>query len=458
MSDLVENGRREGSWRLQSDESHEEFFELCALSTTDQLGASERRRLDEHLRECFRCSDMLAQYHAVLKLGIPLAVVGEEGKAWSETNWSIDEAEVELFARLDHETQPAQTAGSQNTAEESARSESGSEQILRRPRGALVDTLWRQLWWHYAAGVVLALALGASLYRGGIGRGEKIGESASPAQPAAVRFPGKFNQNKPAATADASSAVGRAEAATVSGLRAQLESKKDEVALLEDEKAHLKQRLVAIQNERDQLARNADQQGRRLEAREADLAAARQQLAATQSQNFLNEARLAAIEKQIEDLKGNAGRKDQEIAREQELLEHDRDIRELMGSRKLYIVEVYDVAKNGRTQRPFGRVFYTQGKSLIFYAYDLDQQPGIREASSFQAWGRTGQDPTHAVNLGIFYSDSAANNRWVLKSDDPKTLADINAVFVTVEPQGGSNHPIGKPLLFAYLRIEPNHP
>jgi hypothetical protein len=62
------------------------------------------------------------------------------------------------------------------------------------------------------------------------------------------------------------------------------------------------------------------------------------------------------------------------------------------------------------------------------------------------------------VNLGIFYADNAAKKRWVLKSENPRTLADIDAVFVTVEPHGGSSHPSGKPLLFAYLRIEPNHP
>jgi hypothetical protein len=34
----------------------------------------------------------------------------------------------------------------------------------------------------------------------------------------------------------------------------------------------------------------------------------------------------------------------------------------------------------------------------------------------------------------------------------------IDAVFVTVEPNGGSQHPRGKQLLFAYLRTSPNHP
>ena len=63
-----------------------------------------------------------------------------------------------------------------------------------------------------------------------------------------------------------------------------------------------------------------------------------------------------------------------------------------------------------------------------------------------------------ALNLGIFYEDNASKKRWVLKLDDPKTLAQIDAVFVTVEPHGGSDKPSGKPLLFAYLRVNPNHP
>jgi len=37
-------------------------------------------------------------------------------------------------------------------------------------------------------------------------------------------------------------------------------------------------------------------------------------------------------------------------------------------------------------------------------------------------------------------------------------LEQIDAVFVTVEPAGGSRKPSGKPLLFAYLKVDPNHP
>jgi anti-sigma-K factor RskA len=55
--------------------------------------------------------------------------------------------------------------------------------------------------------------------------------------------------------------------------------------------------------------------------------------------------------------------------------------------------------------------------------------------------------------------DNEQNRRWVLKSSNPNVLAQINAVFVTVEPHGGSQKPTGKPFLEAYLHsLPPNHP
>ncbi len=146
------------------------------------------------------------------------------------------------------------------------------------------------------------------------------------------------------------------------------------------------------------------------------------------------------------------------IAKQDELLAHDRDIRDLIGARELYIGEIYDVAKTGETRKPFGRVFYTRGKSLVFYAYDLDQQPGVKLASTFQVWGRKGIDQQHAVSLGIFYQDDQDGKRWVLKSNDGAVISQLDAVFVTVEPHGASTKPTGKPFLFTYLKLTPNHP
>ena len=123
-----------------------------------------------------------------------------------------------------------------------------------------------------------------------------------------------------------------------------------------------------------------------------------------------------------------------------------------MGGRKLHIADVFDVDVSSRTQRPFGRVFYTQGKSLIFYAFDFDRQAKVINASSFQVWGqREAPQGEQALltNLGILYMDSEANRRWVMRINDPKHLAEIDAVFVTVEPHGGSQKPTSKSFLYA---------
>jgi hypothetical protein len=128
-----------------------------------------------------------------------------------------------------------------------------------------------------------------------------------------------------------------------------------------------------------------------------------------------------------------------------------------MGARSLHIIDVADVDSKG-TQRPFGRVFYTEGKSLLFYAYDLEKRRKSLEKFSFQAWGQTGTKPGAAQSLGLFQADDQTQSRWVLKCDDPSLLAQIDSVFVTIEPRGGSSRPQGQQLMYAFLRANPNHP
>jgi myosin heavy subunit len=210
--------------------------------------------------------------------------------------------------------------------------------------------------------------------------------------------------------------------------------------------------------DKKKVAQEQSNLSQQLTATQALLDKTQTELASLQQQRAQGQARSESLEAQIKELHGLIHDREQALDKEEELLAHDRDIRELMGARELYIAEVYDVAKDGQTKKPYGRVFYTRGKSLVFYAYDLDQQNGLKRGRTFQAWGSRGVDRQQATSLGMFYEDSAAKKRWVLKSDDPKKLEQIDAVFVTVEPNGGSVRPSGKPLLFAYLKVEPNHP
>jgi anti-sigma-K factor RskA len=61
------------------------------------------------------------------------------------------------------------------------------------------------------------------------------------------------------------------------------------------------------------------------------------------------------------------------------------------------------------------------------------------------------------MNLRILFMDNESNRRWIMRFDDPKQLTEMDAVFVTVEPHGGSPKPT-KPFLYALLRKEANHP
>jgi len=168
----------------------------------------------------------------------------------------------------------------------------------------------------------------------------------------------------------------------------------------------------------------------KLEAAEAKTQGLQSTLDSLERQSSQDKQRVTALEAKVSDLTGLLRDRENTLDQQQELLAHDRDIRDLMGARDLYVAEVYDVERNGETKKPYGRVFYTKGKSLIFYAYDLDQQAGAKNASTFQAWGRRGPDWQQALNLGIFYVDNSSKKRWVLRFDDPKALAQIDAVFV----------------------------
>jgi hypothetical protein len=146
------------------------------------------------------------------------------------------------------------------------------------------------------------------------------------------------------------------------------------------------------------------------------------------------------------------------LASERRLLSAGRDIRDLMGARNLHIIDVFDTDLKGKNSRAFGRVFYTEGKSLIFYAFDLGREGVANAKYSFQAWGTQDGTGGEAKNLGIFYVDDKAQRRWVLKIEDPDALRAIDSVFVTLEPFGGTRRPSGRKLLYAYLKNQANHP
>jgi hypothetical protein len=238
-----------------------------------------------------------------------------------------------------------------------------------------------------------------------------------------------------------------------------------EITLLEGQKKELADRVRGAVAERlasdsERLASDSERDvlNRKLAEAQASLAAMQKNLELARQLQSSESLHAKNLESHTDELAATIRDQDQTIRQQRDLLAYDRDIRDLIGARDLYVAEVTDVGRDAETKTPFGRVFFTKGKSLIFYAYDLDKQPGAQRTSVFRAWGRRGSDFEQALPLGILFVDSASKRRWVLRFDDAKALAEIDAVFVTVEPNNRSRRPSGKPMLFAYLKVEPNHP
>lgn len=437
--------------------SHEEFLELCAAATAGELSADEKARLDAHLVVCPECRRVMSEFEAarltaVTALAQELAPTG--GAAGD--SWSVEAAEESFFKRLNREQKQTQSA----TSEESrTKGPMPGRRFAYRPS----QIHWREVWMTFAAAVLLALALGITLYRTGVKRGEDVARTI------------------PVAPKESAGSL-EEQASDAGHERAQLEAKLAENAkVIDDLKRQLSEQAKVVNSLKSAGPAPANTSGGDQQAvqvandatpsRDVELSAAQARLVELQktvevatAQRDENARLAASLEAKVNELTQLVRVRDQaidqketEVAKGQELLEHDRDIRELMGARELYMADVHDISGKG-TEKTYGRIFYTRGKSLIFYAFDLDAQPGFQNAKSFQAWGRKGPDKAQARSLGIFYEDNASKKRWVLKAEDPKTLEDIDAVFVTVEPRGGSQHPSGKQLLFASLRISPNHP
>jgi hypothetical protein len=434
---------------------HDEFLELCAASTSNELTDDEQKRLREHLAICASCREALRQYESIVSHVIPAIAASEapENVPTSAGDWSQEKAEKALFDRLAREEKDRADRTDRRT---------GSSYFPHRILPFSSESTWRNVWVLYAAGILLFVAVGFFAYRVGVRRATDT-VSAPQSQPSQQEpAPVQASLEEQLSDAGHDGVIAKAELAQrdkmIADLRRQLAKQSTEVSELRAAQTQLGSNLRAGDATRQDLSEQKAELAQRLESAENNSHSLQGRVDSLAQQSAQDAARAKASESKVNELTEQLQEQQAAVEQRDELLAHDRDIRDVIGARDLYIAEIYDVAGTGETKKPYGRVFYTRGKSLIFYAYDLDQQTELKRASTFQAWGRRGPDRQRAINLGVFYEDNATRKRWILKCDDPKTLAQIDAVFVTVEPQGGSHKPSSKTLLFASLKIDPNHP
>jgi hypothetical protein len=444
--------KREASLEVPSGVTpHEKFLELCALATSGSLTDGEKRTLRGHLEVCGECREAMEQFEAVVDRVIPaLAPALARESPEEDPSWSTERAEAAFFERLSK-----QSSGTANLSGDVEPSSSPTVIHQKQDLRSAVDRY--HFWFPVAAGALLCATLGILSFRMGLHRGVDVAQLGRKI-PEVRLATGNSTLEAVLRERDAANAQLAKQEQDLLSFRKQTAAQAAEIAKL---KAAQSEQLVARQTteeENRQVSEERDRLAQQLAAQQVAFQASEKKLSALEQQHSEEVIHSASLEAKVAELSRSARDREGTIDQQQELLAHDRDIRELMGARDLYVAEVYDIGDRGETQKAFGRVFYTKEKSLIFYAYDLDGAPGWKKAHAFQAWGTHGPDREQAFNLGMFYEDNASKKRWVLKFNDKKTLEQIDAVFVTVEPHGGSDKPSGKPFLFAYLKMNANHP
>jgi hypothetical protein len=414
---------------------HEHFEELCALAAIAQLSAEEHEELLAHLRACDLCKraeDDFALILDQLPAADPPNVSGDTEDLLSESlrQKFLERAVAEGVRFTEEVIEPRRKFSIRLSGWRS-----------RYPRLAIAATV---------LSVIIASGIAASLFYWGLG---------------SFGARGPWRRLKTATRTEielrksTDPRAGMTEKNLTTDPRSETPNKDSEIKL-----QFMQQQLRQALEEKKRVQAELERVNHQLALLEARSTKNEQALSEANSkvEELRNDEALAVAtaldrENRIKELFNEMTAQAAAAERERQLSLAANDVRELMAARNLHIIDVYDFDGRGKRDKSFGRVFYTEGKSLIFYAFDLGQK-GPASNVSFQAWGQREGAGTLTRNLGVFHVDDGMQKRWVLRVDDPKLLSSIDSVFVTVEPAPGRDKPSGKKLLYAYLGTQANHP
>jgi hypothetical protein len=405
--------------------AHEVFEQFCALAVTGEITPEEFRQLQEHLHECPTCRACYRDFHSILGDGFP--IMAEPRAAW----WRRPRFGLK-------------------------------KRFVERARKGGIPIIESQPWahrkqWLLASATAAALVLLAwPAYRFHVQHNEanekiallsrRIAELESVVsekrEPAPVQVPSQATTTHD--LKDRETELEKQLAALRSEYFAALADK----GRLEEGALRQSAQLDQVQDESRTARADADSLTRSLEEAKLNLAGATQDLEALRSARSLDAVTIAEQRTRLDQLTATVREQYEILNRERELLAAAKDIRDLMGARNMRVTDVADVGGPRRRGVP-GRVFYSREK-LIYYAFDLENRGDIQKVA-FQVWGKREGRSQPPRSLGFLSLDDAREKRWILRNEDPDLLAQIDHVFVTVEPLGGSRQPTSRQILYASL-------
>ena len=424
-------------------DTHQHYEELCALAATGQMPENEVADFRAHLADCPECSALLADF---ARTGAYLAA----GHAAGQRNHEVPDGMTERFIAR------ARTQGIAMGPEIAGRKAKSPSPVRT---------------WAVTAGAVAALVLVALVVRVKAPAPQDsarntAAHASDAARDAASQLPSSSSPDEPAA-------LRAQEEALVARLKANLDS----MAASQREKEALQARVTALEREKEGLTTNDGEHIAAISRLRAEIDKLNSEKAANDSERVAtisrlqaeidklksektsNDVAILAEENELRVLRQTVAEKEATLEQQRRLLALGNQFRDLAVARHLQMFDVYDADGEGNEQPAFGRIFYIEGKSLVFYAFDLNSPRTINKQFSFYAWGERLGGGQPVKKLGIFRNEDVNDGRWILTFDDPRVLAQINYVFVTREPDKKPvTRPTGKERLFSFLGNKANHP
>ena len=423
---------------------HEHFEELCAAASIGQATPEELFELERHAAECAACKKT---YWDCIDFAAQQFAKREENPRLSPRE-AEDCLNSELFTRRFFER--ANKEGivfSQDVREETRKLAPQPELPRRRAR-------WPKPVLAVAAMIVIAAMVPTAYF---YGKGSFEAGLRPPAQPSAnVEIGAVFTLSQRISEL---TAVNLRLQSQIDGLKTELHKANRQLSASDLELESVSQNRQQLETKRDALDARLQGLQQELTESQAMVSTAEQEDAQLKDHSVDLESTLVADRFKIESLTNELQDKSAALDKERQLLAVGHDVTDLMGARNLHIVDVVDTDPRGKTRPAFGRIFFTEGKSLLFYAYDLNEAKTQKADFQYRVWARKEGQDKQVRSLGMFYSDDKSQRRWVFKCTNPEVLSDIDSVFVTLEsPQSDPSGPHGPNLMYAYLLGQPNHP
>jgi len=401
--------------------SHEHYEELCALAVSGEVSRTDLADLRAHLETCPSCRGLAGDFTQISAQGLSVL-------AAKRSQCQIPSGMTQRFVAR------ARSEGIEISRGATTRARRRSQTALIAAMGAVAAVV-----------LIVGILTIRRIHPSSVGS-----QPPAPTQQASVA-PANLEPTAQTKDVELQDQLVRARKEMIS-LAATIRAQRDELEALGKVKDSLNSQL--IDSERQNTGFKSDKA--ELEARNTQLQG---ELEKARTDKSTSDVALTLQETELRELRKKVDEQADLLRQQEELTARGSDVRDLVVARNLHIIDVHDRDGDGKSQRAFGRIFYTEGKSLIFYAYDLGDPRKVDAKVSFCVWGERLGAEKPIKSLGVFHNDDPGDGRWVLTFDDPHVLAQINSVFVTVESSRKAiREPGGRRILFAFLGEKPNHP